>query len=205
MALLICPERDSKVSDKAQCCPNCGFPVKDIIEIECKALQESKRTKQKKILEIVLSVIVLCVVVVGAMTAIKRPDTSGLYNKIAWGSSETQIKKEYPKGTEGTDDDKENETYYLYNMKSYMDGIDALTHFSFKDGKLYQITFMLSPQDNSDIIDEEVPGKVEEYLCDLYGKYKKDNAIYKWDTKKSTIEMFSYRSLVIVTYNEKKR
>ena len=129
MALLICPECDSKVSDKAQCCPNCGFPVKDIIEIECKALQESKRTKQKKILEIVLSVIVLCVVVVGAMTAIKRPDTSGLYNKIAWGSSETQIKKEYPKGTEGADDDKENETYYLYNMKSYMDGIDALTHF----------------------------------------------------------------------------
>ena len=85
-----------------------------------------------------------------------------------------------------------------------MEGVDALTHFSFKDGKLYQITFMPSPQDNSDIIDEEIPGKVKEYLCDLYGEYKKDSATYKWETKKSDIEMFLYRSLVTVTYSEKK-
>ena len=45
--------------------------------------------------------------------------------------------------------------------------------------------------------------KVKEYLCDLYGEYKKDSATYKWETKKSDIEMFSYRSLVTVTYSEK--
>lgn len=33
MALIKCPECDSQVSDKAQCCPNCGFPVKDMIEM----------------------------------------------------------------------------------------------------------------------------------------------------------------------------
>ena len=203
MALIKCPECDSQVSDKAQCCPNCGFPVKDMIEMERKATQESIRTKCKKVMGIALTIVVLCVVAIGVIAVIKRPDTSGLYNKIAWGSSEAQIKKEYPKGTDGKDDDKDNETYYLYNMKSYMEGVDALTHFSFKDGKLYQITFMPSPQDNSDIVDEEIPGKVKEYLCDLYGEYKKDGTTYKWETKKSDIEMFSYRSLVTVTYSEK--
>ena len=69
---------------------------------------------------------------------------------------------------------------------------------------MYQITFMPSPQDNSDIVDEEILGKMKEYLCDLYGEYKKESATYKWDTKKSDIEMLSYRSLVIVTYSEKK-
>ena len=63
---------------------------------------------------------------------------------------------------------------------------------------------MPSPQDNSNIVDEEISGKVKEYLCDLYGEYKKDGTAYKWDTKKSDIEMLSYRSLVIVTYSEKK-
>ena len=85
-----------------------------------------------------------------------------------------------------------------------MEGMDALMRFSFKAGKLYRITFMPSPQDNSNIVDEEIPGKVKEYLCDLYGEYKKDGTAYKWDTKKSDIEMLSYRSLVIVTYSEKK-
>ena len=203
MALLKCPECDSQVSDKAQCCPKCGFPVKDMIEIERKTIQEKKRAKRKKMVEIVLAVVVVCVVVVGVIAVIKRPDTSGLYNKIAWGSSENQIKKDYPNGTDGTDDDEEKETYYLYNMKSYIAGIDALTRFAFKDGKLYQITFMPSLQDNSDLVAEEVPSKVEEYLCDLYGEYKKDSAIYKWETKKSDIEMFSYKSLVTVTYSEK--
>lgn len=45
--------------------------------------------------------------------------------------------------------------------------------------------------------------KVKEYLCNLYGEYKKDSATYKWETKKSDIEMFSYRSLVTVMYSEK--
>lgn len=204
MALLNCPECDSQVSDKAQCCLNCGFPVGDIIKMIQKTTREQKKIKRRKILIFVLVVVVLCAIAIGVVTFIKRPDTSGLYNKIAWGSSEAQIKKEYPKGTDGKDDDKENETYYIYNMKSYMEGMDALMRFSFKAGKLYRITFMPSSQDNSNIVDEEIPGKVKEYLCDLYGEYKKDGTAYKWDTKKSDIEMLSYRSLVIVTYSEKK-
>ena len=113
MALIKCPECDSQVSDKAQCCPNCGFPVKDMIEMERKATQESIRIKRKKVMGIALTIVVLCVVAAGVIAVIKRPDTSGLYNKIAWGSSEAQVKKEYPKGTDGKDDDKDNETYYL--------------------------------------------------------------------------------------------
>ena len=113
MALLKCPECDSQVSDKAQCCPKCGFPVKDMIEMERKATQESIRTKCKKVMGIALTIVVLCVVAIGVIAVIKRPDTSGLYNKIAWGSSEAQIKKEYPKGTDGKDDDKDNDCQYL--------------------------------------------------------------------------------------------
>lgn len=203
MALLKCPECDSQVSDRAQCCPKCGFPVKDMIELERKTAQESKRIKCKKMIGIVLAVVVLCVVTVGVIAVIKRPDTSGLYNKIAWGSSEKQIKKEYPKGTDGKDDDKDNERYYLYNMKSYMEGMDAIARFSFRDGKLYQITFIPSPQDNSDIVSEEIPGKIKEYLSGLYGDCEKDGATYKWSAKKSDIEMFSYRSLITVTYRKK--
>ena len=203
MALLKCPECDRQVSDRAQCCPKCGFPVKDIIELELKTVQEKARTKHKKKIEILLAAAVLCIVAVRVIIVMRRPDTSGLYNKIAWGSSKNQIQKEYPNGTDGKGDDKENETYYLYNMKSYMDGIKAIVRFSFQDGKLYQITFIPSLQDNSDIVEEEIPGKLEEYLDGLYGDCEKDGATYKWNTKKSDIEMFSYRSLVMVIYSEK--
>lgn len=52
-------------------------------------------------IRIALTIVVLCAASVGVIVVIKRPDTSGLYNKLAWGSSENQIKKEYPKGTGG--------------------------------------------------------------------------------------------------------
>lgn len=70
MALIKCPECDSQVSDKAQCCPNCGFPVKDMIEMERKATQESIRIKRKKVMGIALTIVVLCVVAAGVIAVI---------------------------------------------------------------------------------------------------------------------------------------
>lgn len=90
MSLLICPECGKEISDKAQLCPICGYPLGESSQPQVPSFQEGEEhTKQKKkvkkkikplhILIPVIGIAVVCVIVVLVMQNNKYNDAVSAY------------------------------------------------------------------------------------------------------------------------------
>lgn len=109
MALIKCPECGKEISDQADKCPSCGFPIKAKKKKKEKAQKEKKDTVPKKRIIILASVITF--VVVGAiglgylLGIIKPKDkTSDNYKVVV---SDNNEKTEDNKASESTTENKE--------------------------------------------------------------------------------------------------
>nr|WP_027871433.1 zinc ribbon domain-containing protein [[Eubacterium] cellulosolvens] len=212
MALMICPDCGNQVSDKAERCPVCGCPKSAIIafkEEEKARLDESirkqKKDRRNRILKIIVP-IALCLLIIGIVIfARSGPDTSGLYRKLAWGTSIEDFKQKVPDGYESEKENSDGETSYLNNEDEFLglEGVSVLVDYSFKDNKLVSVLCTAMPEDDSGLSDTDTVKLIRNQLNELYGNYKKDGtSAYIWRTEQSEISLWAYKSIIFVTFKD---
>lgn len=213
MALMICPDCGNQVSDKANRCPVCGCPKSAIVafkeEEQAKleeSIQKQRKDKRNRILKISVPIVV-CLVIVGVILFVRsRPDTSGLYHHLTWGTSVETVKQKVPDGVESENKNSDGETSYLKSEEKFLDieGVSALVDYSFKDDKLISIICTAMPEDDSDLSDADTVKLVRNRLNELYGKYDKDGtSTYMWKTDQSNITLWTYKSIIMITFENK--
>jgi len=89
MALIKCPECGDGVSDKAEKCPKCAYPISakpNVQTIE----QTSKTFKKKQIYTVLLLVLAFCFIIIGAVSSSVPVIVVGLILAVIagiWGAS----------------------------------------------------------------------------------------------------------------------
>ena len=213
MALMICPDCGNQVSDKATRCPVCGCPKSAIVafkeEEQAKleeSIQKQRKDKRNRILKISVP-IVACLVIVGIILFVRsRPDMSGLYHHVAWGTSVETVKQKVPDGSESENKDSDSETTYQKSEEKFLDieGVSAHVVYLFKDDKLIRITCEAMPEDGSDLSDADIFKLVRNRLNELYGKYYYNDgtSTYMWKTDQSNIELWTFYNTMITFSNK---
>lgn len=213
MALVICPDCGNQISDKANCCPVCGCPKSAIVafkeEEQAKleeSIQKQRKDKRNRILKISVPIVV-CLAIVGIISFVRsRPDTSGLYHHLTWGTSVETVKQKVPDGVESKNKNSDGETSYLKSEENFLDieGVSALVDYSFKDDKLISIICAATPEDDSGLSDADTVKLVRNRLNELYGKYDKGGtSTYMWKTDQSNITLWTYKSIILITFENK--
>ncbi len=80
MALIKCPECGKEISDAAESCPNCGYPIKGQQQIgDSDGLGKGQETKKLKTVLFIVVGIILVVIVCGGSLLFKK---GGLIDKL---------------------------------------------------------------------------------------------------------------------------
>lgn len=202
MALLICPECGGKVSDKAEVCPTCGCPGSYII---VKAKEFKQKEIQSRIHKMIIigSAVVTIIAFIIVIYAIIKPNPSGYYNGIKWGTSFDVLKQQI--GDNATDINEEGNSIRetVYDFNEIKNVVGYVTYY-FKDKKLYAIAIEVG---NSEYDTGLTCIEVYKILCDnlteMYGKGKEKNLGIKiWETKNSQISIYSNGIKIRLTYSD---
>ena len=145
MAMIKCPECGKEISDRAEVCPGCGYPVKDYLqetkdkeqrEIPEKKWNESEKkvsmlikNRKFQISAIVLAILVLAIVMVDKWIHVE------VIHDVTWGMSVSQVKQREDKydGNSGYYDEENG--YYAVSDVDYL-GESVTLMYIFEDGKL---------------------------------------------------------------------
>ena len=148
MAMIKCPECGKEISDRAEVCPGCGYPVKDYLqetkdkeqrEIPEKEWNESEKkvfmlikNRKFQISAIVLAILVLAIVMVYKWIHVE------VIHDVTWGMSVSQVKQREDKydGNSGYYDEENG--YYAVSDVDYL-GESVTLMYIFEDGKLASI------------------------------------------------------------------
>lgn len=102
MALIKCPECGKEISDAAESCPNCGYPIKGQQQIgDSDGLGKGQETKKLKTVLFIVVGIILVVIVCGGSLLFKK---GGLIDKLTdkeapkFENVPTELRKCYPSG-----------------------------------------------------------------------------------------------------------
>ena len=211
MALFTCPECGNQVSDKAELCPNCGYPVTEFIAQERNKIEQQNRIIKNnkfkhKVLIIIIIIAIVCIIAIG-VAAINfwsnQSEREGLYDGIEWGTKLETVSAKYPDGSK-TDD----ENGYVIMRDSYEDieGLYVTVTFQFENDELYKVGVLAVP-DSDDI--GMTHNQVTEYLTnrftELYGDPVSSNFQPVWETSKSTVSISDFApisSLLIIEYQD---
>ena len=130
MAMIKCPECGKEISDRAEVCPGCGYPVKDYLqetkdkeqrEIPEKKWNESEKkvsmlikNRKFQISAIVLAILVLAIVMVYKWIHVE------VIHDVTWGMSVSQVKQREDKydGNSGYYDEENG--YYAVSDVDYL-------------------------------------------------------------------------------------
>lgn len=197
MALIICSECGTNVSEKASACPKCGCPI----EITIEKNHNSKRMRIKRIVIILTLLIVTALLSIGIYKFIKRPDKSGYYNGLKWGMTYDEVQNQLGENTLNNPANKD----VIVNYEDYegKKNIDALASFDCTDDSLNKITLFITNGADSSYTNESLIDEFVYQLDELYGKHDTKKVTYKWRTKKSDVEL-SYLpdGLIVVSYQD---
>lgn len=80
MALLNCPECGKEISDKAESCPNCGYPINECINYDVYEAVESEIEMK----ESVCSILSLIFYVLGVIASIVKSNISVVFSLISF-------------------------------------------------------------------------------------------------------------------------
>ena len=203
MALLQCPDCGNSVSDQAASCPACGCPMGSIIQVHEEKQKAIAKEKNIKIIKYGSIFLVILAVILIAVFLLSRSNKNGLYCGAKWGSTQETIEKKFPDGTKRDKDKSDNEFSYTIIEDSFlgMENVSSDTVFGFTDNALTSVSCLLLPGDNI-----TTTGVVKETISNynkLYGDYEKDGSdTYLWTASKSTITLFTYKTIVLVTYKD---
>lgn len=207
MALFTCPECGNQVSDKAELCPNCGYPVIEFIAQEKNKIEQQNRIMKKnkfkhKILIVVIIIAIVCIVAIGVVAINfwgNQSEREGLYDGIEWGTELSTIAEKYPDGF--PDDNK----YYYLTVENY-GGIPKLkghVRFSFNNNALYNVTILM----NTDVEKLEMTGKeITDHFINnynkLYGETIQTGLRTAWETAKSNVSIIYEEPMIMIEYQE---
>lgn len=205
MALFTCPECGKQVSDKAEMCPACGCPTEDAIA----CIKEEKRQKIRKrnqrlgIFGGGIAVVIIIFIII--VYSVSKPDTSGYFNGIKWGTTFETLNRELTGGKVYVDQENMEITQTLENFNG-IKGIVGIIDYCFEDDKLDEIVVRLFVDyDETDMTYIELNKLLSENLTELYG----ESELYGgggqpttqiWKTENSLINMFSYEELLHLSY-----
>lgn len=202
MALLTCPECGRQVSDKSEMCLTCGCPIEDIKSKEQEFKQEMSKKKRKRIATIGCAMAgVIIIVFIGSYLLLK-PDTRGYYDGLKWTTTFEDVRKRVG-DLSSIDEEDEMITEIVENYNS-IEGVTSITSYYFDEEKLYKVSLeFLNDEEKSGMTNIELKQKLEDDLTKLYGDGKKIDSSEKiWITKYSKIDIWSYRSLLSLTYTD---
>lgn len=205
MALFTCSECGKQVSDKAEMCPACGCPTEDAIAW----IKEEKRQKIRKrnqrlgIFGGGIAVVIIIFIII--VYSVSKPDTSGYFNGIKWGTTFEALNRELTGGKVYVDQENMEITQTLENFNG-IKGIVGIIDYCFEDDKLDEIVVRLHVDyDETDMTYIELNKILSENLTELYG----ESELYGgggqpttqiWKTENSLINMFSYEELLHLSY-----
>lgn len=201
MALIKCSECGSDVSEKALECPKCGCPI----ELTVKDVNENKKMHIKKItLRIVLIVGIAFIMAILIWKIATKPDISGYYEGIKWGTSLENIEKRLD--GEDTYISRNEDTNTISYIKADYDnksGVDALIYYEFDSDMLKAINVCLTNGDESAFTDGALIDEYMNKFNDLYGEAEESLLGYVWKTEKSEIELtYLGSNLIIINYKD---
>lgn len=200
----------NQVSDNASESFNCGYPVDEILDIKEQEEQEKQQQIKlqkksifgKRIKYLIALVVAIAFGVIVAIVA-NQPDRTGLFDGNKWGTSIDKIESKYPDGYRGSDNTEE-ESSYLVKIDNYekIDGASALVVFKFDEDGLYKI-FVFVTTDDDVLPNYKEQQIIKHQLIDLYGE-PDDESVYSstWETEKSNIKLWNYKSLISIEYKE---
>ena len=222
MAIIKCIECGNDVSDKAESCPHCGYPVNKTIEesnldktvIQTNQLNDDEFKKRKieqsnlkrKVLENkkylgILIGIVVCIIIVIVIVMLRGNED---YANANWGESYDNIK------TELGEDAIENDGKISKMIDDYdgMSGVSAVVTYNFTNKKLDSIGILLQTSDSEETSDT-VYLEYGQKFDDSYGDRTEGSAtsyLSTWKTNKSIISMMNFGSgMVTIVYNDVKK
>ncbi|WP_144265500.1 zinc ribbon domain-containing protein [Faecalibacterium sp. An77] len=214
MALIVCPECSSYVSEKAELCPHCGYPIAESIKSKKAEEQQLIRTEKKKNIKkrkiAFWFVLISAVIVIGIGIACliqNSLEKKQLYDGIKWGTDIDTIKERYPNGGEVEPSDAETTSAYLSVFDSLvgMDKLSGIAIYYFNEDGLYQIT--IAATTNEEDSENELSQQVINYYKNLYGKPEEDSTsnYMVWKKSKSKIEINTYEnSAILIVYQDAK-
>lgn len=196
MALIMCSECGSDISDKASVCPKCGCPV----DVSKEIIIKHKRKIIKKIAIGIMALIVVAIIVAIIIKIVSRPKTDGYYGDTKWGMTAEQVKNLLGDEATISEEDTVLISYEDYEGKN---GIDALIMYDCTDNSLKEISIILTNGDDSSYTDSKLINECTEELSELYGEAQEDLITTSWNTPRSKIELTHIiDGMVIITYKD---
>lgn len=208
MALFTCPECGNQVSDKAELCPNCGYPVTEFIAQERNKIEQQNRIIKNnkfkhKVLIIIIIIAIVCIIAIG-VAAINfwsnQSEREGLYEGIEWGTKLETVSAKYPDGTKSDDGNT-----YIIEKHSYEDieGLYAVIMFKFDSGGLYNVG-ILTQTDAEEL--KMSDGEIADYFTtrfnELFGEPIESGLITTWETDKSRISTTHLNPIFLIEYQD---
>lgn len=139
MALIKCPECETEISDKAEMCPKCGFPVNK--EAQGNVLEKVKNIDKNKLKKyIIVAITIIAIIVIGK--GFIHPNLQ--FEDFVFGDARVSALLGYSTGTDG------NEKYWDNCVKFYDIKVDHLTYedgwywFYFSEDKKDEVRQIIS-------------------------------------------------------------
>ena len=134
MALITCPECGAQISDKAECCPKCGIPMKENDE-NVSSCDNNDNVQKKKMLVWIIGIIVMCVMALCIVYATTRSAEEIVSHETEF-ETEDNVEHDF-KETLDSDaivaeisNSNTKKLYYLDNN----DGMNRLMSYNYKTG-----------------------------------------------------------------------
>ncbi len=134
MALITCPECGAQISDKAECCPKCGIPMKENDE-NVSSCDNNDNVQKKKMLVWIIGIVVMCVIALCIVYATTRSAEEIVSHETEF-ETEDNVEHDF-KETLDSDaivaeisNSNTKKLYYLDNN----DGMNRLMSYNYKTG-----------------------------------------------------------------------
>ncbi len=206
MALIICPECGKEISDQAESCPNCGYPLQQeqsAEEFVKSSDDQREKTAVDNVVEFaknhikVILAIAIVIIIVIVIFCINNYTNREYFYGIKWGASVEEVEKKFP------------DMSYLASSDAYfttLDSIDGYDGFVSVDlrfnanGQFYEA--------EESLIDEGDIGDTIRYYVEHFNKiYGADypaeyNKTYTWTGSKTIVTLFGYDTFLQITYTD---
>lgn len=195
MALIKCPECGTQVSDKAEKCVHCGYPInsnkQSMMPVE-ESVSDMKESKKKRNLIITVGIIAVAILI-GLIIYFTNVNSDDFYYEIAWGTNfedtEKQLKSHYPEEDIKISDDEEKAI--IVSISDYLGdkGVSAHLFYNFNYGENLNDIYALISSDGDKYTDTELRDRYKSELNKLYGSGKEDTSTISWSNDDCNVKL----------------